>query len=164
MLIWSLPNSSYCFSVFHFLTWFLLPGTHSALFFYENLTHPPLDVHFTAHFPQCLHADHHTKCNPFYGRKSTGGNNQNELQWHHVTHSGLFRWTEEAGGLQSIGSQRVGHGWSDLARACTHAVYCDCFFFSALFWRSRVNKTSFPLQKQGRWLKDYAEMYDMFIG
>ena len=28
-------------------------------------------------------------------------------------------WTEEPGGLQSIGSQRVGHDWSDLA--CTHA-------------------------------------------
>ena len=27
-------------------------------------------------------------------------------------------WTEEAGGLQSMGSQRVGHDWSDLA--CTH--------------------------------------------
>ena len=28
-------------------------------------------------------------------------------------------WTEEAGGLQSIGLQRVGHDWSDLA--CTHS-------------------------------------------
>ena len=31
-----------------------------------------------------------------------------------------FPWTEELGGLQSIGSQRVGHDWSDLA--CTHAL------------------------------------------
>ena len=29
-------------------------------------------------------------------------------------------WTEEAGGLQSIGSQRVGHDLSDLA--CTHVT------------------------------------------
>ena len=29
-------------------------------------------------------------------------------------------WTEESGGLQSIGSQRVGHNWSDLA--CMHTV------------------------------------------
>ena len=29
-------------------------------------------------------------------------------------------WTEEPGGLWSIGSQRVGHDWSDLARICTH--------------------------------------------
>ena len=28
-------------------------------------------------------------------------------------------WTEEPGGLLSIGSHRVGHGWSDLA--CVHA-------------------------------------------
>ena len=27
-------------------------------------------------------------------------------------------WAEDPGGLQSIGSRRVGHGWSDLA--CTH--------------------------------------------
>ena len=29
-------------------------------------------------------------------------------------------WTEEAGGLQSMGSQRVRHNWSNLA--CTHAL------------------------------------------
>ena len=31
-------------------------------------------------------------------------------------------WTEEPGGLQSIGSQRVGRSWSDLA--CTRALIC----------------------------------------
>ena len=30
-------------------------------------------------------------------------------------------WTEEPRGLQSMGLQRVGHDWSDLA-ACTHKV------------------------------------------
>ena len=30
-------------------------------------------------------------------------------------------WTEEPGGLQSMGSQRVGHNWSDLAH--THTLY-----------------------------------------
>ena len=30
-------------------------------------------------------------------------------------------WTEELGGLQSIGSQRVKHDWSNLARTHTHA-------------------------------------------
>ena len=29
-------------------------------------------------------------------------------------------WTEEPGGLQSTGSQRIGHDWSDLA--CTHVI------------------------------------------
>ena len=33
-------------------------------------------------------------------------------------------WTEEPGGLQSIGSQRVRHDWSDLAS--THAYICVC--------------------------------------
>ena len=39
-----------------------------------------------------------------------------------ANHSSILAWkipgTEEPGGLQSIGSQRVGHDWSDLA--CTH--------------------------------------------
>ena len=45
-----------------------------------------------------------------------------------VTHSGILAWripwTEEPGRLQSIGSQRVGHDWSNLARhnkcICSH--------------------------------------------
>ena len=40
------------------------------------------------------------------------------------THSSILvwriPWTEEPGGLESMGSQRVGHDWSDLA--CTHLV------------------------------------------
>ena len=38
-----------------------------------------------------------------------------------ATHSSILArkipWTEEPGGLGSIGSQRVGHDWSDLACA-----------------------------------------------
>ena len=38
-----------------------------------------------------------------------------------ATHSSILAWriprTEESGGLQSIGLQRVGHDWSDLAAA-----------------------------------------------
>ena len=30
-------------------------------------------------------------------------------------------WTEEPGGLQSMGSQRVGHDWSNLA--CMHGIH-----------------------------------------
>ena len=50
-------------------------------------------------------------------------------------------WTEESGGLQSIGSQRVGHGWSDLAHthqlessfslmiAFINITYCVKYFY-----------------------------------
>ena len=38
-----------------------------------------------------------------------------------ATHSSIVAWripwTEEPGGLQSIGLQRVGHDWGDLARS-----------------------------------------------
>ena len=48
-------------------------------------------------------------------------------------------WTEEPGGLQSLGSWRVGHGWRDLA--CLHCSYMCCinfvtnylFYFTFLF-------------------------------
>ena len=40
-----------------------------------------------------------------------------------ATHSSILAWripwTEEPGGLQSVGSQRVGHNWRDLARTHT---------------------------------------------
>ena len=44
------------------------------------------------------------------------------LQEGMATHSSIFSWripwTEESGGLQSVGLQRVSHDWSDLV--CTH--------------------------------------------
>ena len=62
---------------------------------------------------------------------------ENPLEEGMVTHSNILAWgilwTEDPGGLQSKGSQRVGHSWSNLA--CIHAcftsfakviyVYCD---------------------------------------
>ena len=46
-----------------------------------------------------------------------------------ATHSSTLAWripwTEEPGGLQSMGSQRAGHDWSDLARG--HAQGEDCW-------------------------------------
>ena len=45
------------------------------------------------------------------------------------THSSLYTWripwTEEPGGLQSIGSQRVGHDWRDLAGTRAHGEQRD---------------------------------------
>ena len=53
---------------------------------------------------------------PGWGRSPGGG---------HGTHSSILAWripwTEEPGGLQSIGSQRVRHNWNNLAR--THGTH-----------------------------------------
>ena len=52
-------------------------------------------------------------------------------------------WTEVPGGLQSIGSQRIGHDWSDLAhsmnRPCIHPWPICChihslLLFSLMYW------------------------------
>ena len=38
-------------------------------------------------------------------------------------------WMEEPGGLQSMGSLRVRHDWSDLAAAAAaHCIFCLCCF------------------------------------
>jgi len=60
---------------------------------------------------------------------------EDPLEEEMATHSSIFAWeipwTEEPGGLQSIGSQRVGHDWSDLA--CTHK---DFLIFCGLLGKS----------------------------
>ena len=49
---------------------------------------------------------------------------EDPLEKEMVTHSSIFAWgipwTEVPRGLQSVGLQRVGHDWSDLAR--THSM------------------------------------------
>ena len=48
---------------------------------------------------------------------------------------GEFPWTEELGGLQSIGSHKVGHDWSDLAR--THS-FSECFLLNKLLLKKKL--------------------------
>ena len=60
--------------------------------------------------------------NPWVGkiRRSPGGGNGNHssiLAWR-------IPWTEESVGLQSVGSQRVRHDWSNLAHMHTYIYTC----------------------------------------
>ena len=68
-----------------------------------------------------------------------------------ATHASILAWripwTEEPGGLQSMGSQRVGHGWSDLA--CT---YHACMERRELFShrpQSRARRAASPFWEAG---------------
>ena len=51
---------------------------------------------------------------------------EDPLEKEMATHSSILAWripwTEDLGGLQSMGSHKVGHGWSDLATAAA----ADC--------------------------------------
>ena len=63
---------------------------------------------------------------------------EDPLEEETVTHSSIFAWripgTEEPGGLQSMGSRRVGHEWSDLA--CMHVLEKEMATHSSvLAWR-----------------------------
>ena len=60
---------------------------------------------------------------PGLGR-SPGGRNGNPPQYSCLKNP----WREESGGLQSLGSQRVGHDWSHLAPFCS-AHLCSRFSF-----------------------------------
>ena len=66
-------------------------------------------------------------------------NNQHKLiRINHFQLSSLFsltvHWTEEPGGLLSIGSHRVGHDWSDLA--CMHVLEKEMATHSRILaWR-----------------------------
>ena len=74
-----------------------------------------------------------------------------------ATHSSILAWripwTEKPGGLQSIGSQRVGHDWSDLMQ---HLGYLKLYFFrekrACVSWASMllaVNANSMALLMVG---------------
>ena len=49
---------------------------------------------------------------------------------HSSTLAWKIQWAEEPGGLQSMGSYRVGHNWSDLAAAVAVKVYVSIFILS----------------------------------
>ena len=57
-----------------------------------------------------------------------------------ATHSSILAWripwTEEPGGLRSIGPQRVGHDWSDLAHthSITYIIYLVSCLVYSLVW------------------------------
>jgi len=57
-------------------------------------------------------------------------------------------WTEEAGGLLSMGSHRVRHDWSDFA--CMHALENEIATYSSvLAWRSLWTEESAELPSMG---------------
>ena len=74
-------------------------------------------------------------------------------------HSGILGWEipwrEEPGGLQSMGSQRVGHNWVT-ERASTHlifTVFCCLFHLRRGSWDLEVlSKCQKITQAQGVWL------------
>ena len=57
-----------------------------------------------------------------------------------ATHSRILAWrilwTEEPGGLQSMGSERIGHDWSDLAAAAHLNVTIKIFFCLSLLYHN----------------------------
>ena len=52
---------------------------------------------------------------------------------HSSTLAWKIPWTEEPGWLQSMGSHRVGHDWSNLAAACSYCYFKLCFPVDSMF-------------------------------
>ena len=51
---------------------------------------------------------------------------EKETATHSSIHAWKIPWTEEPGGLQSMGSQRVGHNWAISLCACVCVCVCVC--------------------------------------
>ena len=62
---------------------------------------------------------------------------ENSLEEEMATHSSILAWEipwiEEPGGLQSMGSQRVGHDWVTNPTHSAYICVCVCVFFSRFF-------------------------------
>ena len=77
-----------------------------------------------------------------------------------ATHSSVLAWripgTGELGGLPSMGSHRVGHGWSDLAAAAIKKEMLPSFLFLEKFIKNYNSYFSvwykLPVMLPGHWL------------
>jgi len=76
--------------------------------------------------------------------QSLGGEDplEEEMATYSSIHAWEIPWTEEPGGLQFMGSQRVRHNWSDLA--CTHGTTNKFSAVTAAVW-GRVSKVCLVL-------------------
>ena len=79
-----------------------------------------------------------------------------------ATHSSVLAWripwTEEPGGLPSMGSHRVGHNWSDLAAAAAAANIC--WFFMVVSWIFTTVYLQFPFSSK---LLSFLQLYREYI-
>ena len=70
---------------------------------------------------------------------------EDPLEKEMTTHSSILAWripwTEEPGGLQSMGSQRVGDDWSSLAQHILLSVFHN--FYVMPFWSSSPPRTPY---------------------
>ena len=74
---------------------------------------------------------------------------EDSLEEEMATHCSILAWklpwTEEPGGLQSMGSQRVGHDWAHMhARdCCYHSHFADRFLFQlCVYYKCQVFKNN----------------------
>ena len=71
-------------------------------------------------------------------RRSSGGGHGGPLLYSCLDG---FPWTEEPGGLHSIGSQKVRHDWSNLARIHAYEIVISCAF--KVIWKMHETNTLF---------------------
>ena len=68
---------------------------------------------------------------------------EEEMATHSSNLAWKIPWTEEPGGLQSIGSQRVGHNWNDLE--CTFRFKMNFVFRSNRIFVSFTKMENYPI-------------------
>ena len=91
-----------------------------------------------------------------------------------ASHSSILAWktpwTKEPGELQSIGLQRVGHDWSNLAHACIYVCECVCVQLLQLCLnlcdpmdRSPPTPLSMGFSQQEHWSAFHAHLQGIFL-
>ena len=78
-------------------------------------------------------------------------------------------WTEQPGGLQSTGLQRVGHDWSDWAQACILLLkiiikgHLWCFSFVQINWRLSSLEKLYNVPSRGFRIKLFKYQLSYFL-
>ena len=74
-------------------------------------------------------------------------------------------WGEEPGGLQSMGSRRVGHDWSDLAAAAAATICSYKITLHLLFWTAIclfTEKYNIPQTLRGSCRKHFVNIWYLY--
>ena len=85
-----------------------------------------------------------------------------------ATHSSILAWripwTVKPGGLESMGSQKVRHDWSNLAHTHTHSFYNTKINLNNMKWDNIIKVTSTPYSIRNStfyliiWLRDLKQV------
>ena len=77
---------------------------------------------------------------------------EKEMAAHSSIHAWKIPWTEEAGGLQSMGSQRIGHDWAPSCHVTSSVQLLSCVWLFVTPWTA-IHQASLSINNSWSLLK-----------